>query len=136
MRTAAGPTRRLVWAGFGVFVLGRVVDLVWHATHREFETAGDQVRAHGLVWLGTLIPLLASVRAVRAGLREGGFLLLLTAVLLDVFVSIWHFWEHYNHRDPNLPHVLLLVANIGIFAAVGWIWMTAVKSRSSGAATP
>lgn len=123
-------TRRLVWVGFGVFLLGRVVDLIWHATHPEFETAGDQVQAHLVVWIGTLILLVAAVRAVASRVREGAFVLLLTAVLLDVAVSAWHFWEHYNHRDPDLPHILLLVANIGIFAAVGWIGL-GMRRRSS-----
>lgn len=117
-------------------VLGRVIDLVWHATHPEFETAGDQVRAHAVVWLGVLILLVAAGRAVAVGLREGGYLFLLAAVLLDVVVSVWHFWEHYNQRDPDLPHVLLLVANIGIFAAVGWLWLGAWKRRSSQRVAP
>jgi hypothetical protein len=39
---------QLLWWGVGVFVAGRVVDLVWHATHPEFETAADQESFHGL----------------------------------------------------------------------------------------
>lgn len=129
-------SRRLVWVGFGVFLLGRVVDLIWHATHPEFETAGDQVRAHLVVWIGTLILLVAAVRAVASRVREGGYLLLLAAVMLDVAVSAWHFWEHYKHRDPDLPHLLLLVANIGIFAAVGWIWLGMRRRSSQRAGEP
>lgn len=132
----AGPTRRLILVGFGVFVLGRVIDFVWHATHPEFETAGDQAQAHAVVWLGALILLVAAGRAVLAGLREGGYLLLLAAVLLDVVVSVWHFWEHYNQRDPDLPHILLLAANIGIFVGVGWLWFGAWRRRSSERAAP
>lgn len=127
----AGAPIRLIRIGFGVFVLGRVIDLVWHSTHPEFETAADQVQAHAVVWLGTLILLVAAIRAVAGGLRDG-YLLLLSAVLLDVSVSVWHFWEHYNHRDPDLPHILLLVANLGVFAAVGWIWLGARKGRVVG----
>ncbi|MGH2674963.1 MAG: hypothetical protein ACRDKA_10175 [Actinomycetota bacterium] len=137
MTRVARDSAPLVWVGFGVFVLGRVIDLIWHATHPEFETAGDQIGAHAVVCIGVLILLVAAVRAVAARPRAGGYLLLLAAVVLDVAVSAWHFWEHYNHRDPDLPHVLLLVANIGIFTAIGWLWLSQRKRRRSriGAST-
>jgi hypothetical protein len=42
---------RLLWWGVGVFVVGRIVDLIWHATNPEFETATDQLPAHSR-WSG------------------------------------------------------------------------------------
>ncbi len=122
-------TGRLILFGFGVFVLGRAVDFWWHATHPGFETAGDQVRAHVVVWLGVLILLVGAVRAV-VDRPSAAAVLLLGAVLLNVGVSVWHFWEHYRLRDPELPHLLLLIANVGIVLGVAWLW---VHGRPGGA---
>jgi hypothetical protein len=32
-----------LWAGLSVSTAGRALDLRWHATHDEFETANDQL---------------------------------------------------------------------------------------------
>ena len=54
------------WVAIGVALLlaGRLIDLAWHVTHPEFETASDQLRAHAVVWLGVLLLLLIAVRGV------------------------------------------------------------------------
>lgn len=55
-------------AAFGVQVAGRLMDLRWHRTHDGFETGSDQVRAHWLVWLGTILVIAACV--IVAGRRR------------------------------------------------------------------
>jgi hypothetical protein len=49
-----------LWIRLTASVVGRLVDLQWHATHDEFETASDQVRAPWLAWLGALVLLAVS----------------------------------------------------------------------------
>jgi hypothetical protein len=116
-------------------VLGRLVDLWWHRTHPEFESAADQVQAHAVVWLGTVILLLGAGRAVTAGERNRGFHLIFGGAVLDVMVSAWHFWEHYHHRDPALPHILLVAANVLIFTGAAWLVLSELKRRRQRAAS-
>jgi uncharacterized membrane protein YphA (DoxX/SURF4 family) len=99
------------------------VDLVWHATHEEFETASDQLQAHAVVWAGTLILVAASAAAVIQGTRNRGYAMVLAGTISYAGVAAWHFWEHLQLRDPDLPHILLLVANIVIIAGVVWVWV-------------
>jgi hypothetical protein len=61
------PSLQLLWGAFAVQVVGRLLDFWWHATHDEFETGGDQLQAHWLVWIGTILVLIVGVRAVRGG---------------------------------------------------------------------
>ena len=129
-RSAAAD--RPLWIGFGVFVLGRVLDLLWHATHPEFETSSDQIQAHTVVWLGALIILVVSARAVAGGSRQTGTLLALLGTVLYAPVAVWHFWEHLHLRDPDLPHILLVVADALIIAA---LVVTAVQARGRGRRT-
>jgi hypothetical protein len=119
---------RLLWWSAGVFVVGGVVDLIWHATHPEFETAADQLQAHSVVWLGALLMSVAAARAFSSGHRNGGYLLVLSSGLAYGAVAVWHFNEHSQHRDPDLPHLLLLVTNIALFLGAGWVWFTARRA--------
>jgi hypothetical protein len=121
----ARRTNRLLWWGVGVFAVGRIVDLIWHATHPEFETAADQLQAHSVVWLGALLMIVAAARAFASGNRNGGYLLVLLAGLAYGAVAVWHFYEHSQHRDPDLLHLLLFVTNIAMFLGAGWVWLAA-----------
>lgn len=116
-------------AGIIVFIAGRIVDAVWHATHPEFETAIQQVQAHAVVWAGVLMLLFASGRALRLGIRNPGYAAVLAAGLFYAGVAGWHFWEHSQLRDPDLPHVLLLIANIAIFTGAAWVWWSSRLRR-------
>jgi hypothetical protein len=57
MTVSGGRLAAALWIGFGASIAGRLLDLQWHVTHDEFETAGDQVRAHWLAWLGAVVLL-------------------------------------------------------------------------------
>jgi hypothetical protein len=119
-------------AGAALFALGIVIDLAWHATHEEFETAADQALAHAVLWLGVLVLLTAAVMALSAGTRNRGWVVVLAGATLDAGVHVWHFWEHLRHRDPNLPHVLLVLADVVIVAGV--IWVALARRRGPAAA--
>ena len=106
-----------------VFLAGRLIDLAWHVTHPEFETASDQVRAHAVVWLGVLLLLLTAVRGIWRRSPNRGYAFLLGATVLYGSVAGWHFWEHLNDRDPGLPHILLLIANLAVLAAAAGVWL-------------
>jgi cytochrome bd-type quinol oxidase subunit 2 len=114
---------RLLLAGLVVFVAGRLVDAAWHATHDEFETAADQLQAHAVVWLGTLLLMAAAAIAISRRTTNRGYAVVLAGTLGYAVVAAWHFWEHSQHRDPDLPHVLLLVTNLIIFLGIGWVWI-------------
>jgi hypothetical protein len=71
----------LVALGAAVFIAGRIVDAVWHATHEEFETATDQLQAHTVVWVGTLILLAAGAAALARGTRSTGYTVVLIGAI-------------------------------------------------------
>jgi drug/metabolite transporter (DMT)-like permease len=119
----------LLVVGVAVFVAGRLIDLAWHATHPEFETAADQVRAHAVVWLGALLVLAAALVVVVRGVPERGYVLVLIGAAGYAAVAVWHLIEHAQGRDPDLPHILLLVTNIAIFAGAAWVGLTAWRRR-------
>jgi hypothetical protein len=119
--TAEGAARRFLWAGVLVLILGRLIDLAWHAAHPEFETATDQVRAHAVVWLGALIVLWAALFAVARAVPGPGYRVTLVGALGYAAVAVWHFIEHANGRDPDLPHLLLLISNVTILAGAVWV---------------
>ncbi len=120
---------RWMWAGVGIFIAGRLIDLVWHATHAEFETAADQIQAHAVVWLGVVVLFVASVRALSRRRPERGYALLAFGTVLYAGVAGWHFWEHSQLRDPQLTHVLLVVATVVTLASV--VWVAAARRRRS-----
>jgi hypothetical protein len=130
--TAERTARRLLLAGVGVLIVGRLIDLAWHAANPEFETAADQVRAHAVVWLGDVIVLWAAVFALVRGVRDRGYTIVLVAAVGYAAVAVWHFIEHANLRDPDLPHLLLLITNVLIFAGAAWVLFGVWRRRAPG----
>jgi hypothetical protein len=61
-----GRRHGLLWTGVAVLAAGRIIDLVWHSDHPEFETAADQVQAHAVAWAGVLLMTVSAVRAVAS----------------------------------------------------------------------
>ena len=121
---------KAVWAAFAVQVAGRLLDFWWHATHDEFETGGDQVTAHWLVWLGTLFVLATSARALRAELSRDerrGYLVIVWANALYVVVAVIHFIQHLNHQEVDWAHVSLALTNVG--SVVGVLMVTSGRLR-------
>jgi hypothetical protein len=138
VRKAVNPERkaaRFLALGVGLLVVGRLIDLAWHATHPEFETGADQVRAHAVVWLGALITLWAATFAVLRRVRQLGYPVVLIGAIGYAAVAVWHFIEHANGRDPDLPHLLLLVTNVTIFAGAAWVAVAAWR-RADAATSP
>lgn len=116
-----------------VQIVGRGIDGWWHATHDEFETAADQLRAHFVVWIGVLAALMLSALAVSrfAGSVRSWYAVVLTASVCYVAAATWHFIEHANHSDPALPHVLLAVTWAALlFGAAGTVIVTGARRRS------
>jgi cytochrome bd-type quinol oxidase subunit 2 len=103
-----------MWIGFGASIAGRLLDLQWHLTHDEFETAGDQLRAHWLAWLGAVLLLVAVAIALSQRRASRAMTALFVAAAGYVVVAVWHFYEHSQRRDPELPHVLLAVTLIAM----------------------
>jgi hypothetical protein len=102
----------LLLLAVAVQLVGRGIDGWWHATHDEFETAADQIRAHFVIWVGVLATLVLSTVAVRrfSGRLQSWYAVVLAGSVCYVGVATWHFIEHANHSDPDLPHVLIAVA--------------------------
>ncbi len=107
-----------MWIAVAVMLLGRALDLQWHATHDEFEGASEQLQAHWLLWLGVLFVLAVAAVGVREGIGGIGFRLTLLSAAVYVPVATWHFIEHANGTDPELAHVLLAITTLGVVAGV------------------
>jgi hypothetical protein len=73
--------------------------------------------------------IVAAARALASEHSTGGYLLVLSAGLAYGAVAVWHFYEHSQHRDPDLPHLLLLVTSIAMFLGAGWVWLAARHAR-------
>lgn len=124
-----------LWAGVALQLAGQAIDINWHSTHEEFETAPDQLQAHWLLWLGTALTLAAALVAARrtAPKRNPGLDTTLAAGTVYVLVSIWHFVAHASGSDPELAHVLLVVTKLGILGGV--LWATLLWRRAERATT-
>jgi hypothetical protein len=105
-----------LWIAMIVMILGRLLDLQWHATHDEFEGTAQQFEAHWLLWSGVLMVLAVAAIGVRTGVGGTGYRLVLLSTILYVPLSTWHFIEHANGADPELAHVLLGITNFGMVA--------------------
>jgi hypothetical protein len=110
----------VLWIGAGVQIIGRIIDGIWHATHDEFETASDQLQAHTVIWIGVLVTLVGSALAMRSKPRDRniGYPVVLVASIVYAGVAAWHFIEHANHSDPDLPHVLIAVTWVVLLGGV------------------
>jgi len=52
-------------------------------------------------------------------------------------VAAWHFWEHSQLRDSDLPHLLLLIGNVAIFAgAAGVTWSVRMGRKGEARSAP
>jgi hypothetical protein len=122
---------RILAIGVALLIAGQLLDVWWHATHPGFESAADQLRAHAVLWLGTLTVVWAATLALVRGVRNRGFVLVFIAAVSYGAVHVWHFFEHANGRDPDLPHLLLLVTNVTIFAGAGWVAVVARRRRAA-----
>ena len=135
--TARSDTRafRALVAAFVVQILGRLLDLKWHSDHPEFETARDQVQAHWLVWLGTLVILVAAGWALKTDPPRGerrGYLVVLWSNVVYVVVAIVHFFQHLDHQEVDWAHVGLAVTNVGSVVGVLIVIASRLKYRATG----
>jgi uncharacterized membrane protein AbrB (regulator of aidB expression) len=121
--------RIVVIVGAVVMTAGRVVDLQWHATHPEFETGADQIQAHWLAWLGALFLLVTGSIGVGARYRSPGFLIMFASAWLYAGVAVWHFWLHQHLRDPDLPHLLLALSQLGLYTGSAFVAVGLVRPR-------
>jgi hypothetical protein len=47
--------------------------------------------------------------------RSPGFVVILVSASLYAVVAAWHFWLHQQLREPDLPHVLLALSQLGLY---------------------
>jgi hypothetical protein len=123
---------QLLWMAFGVQVAGRLLDFWWHATHDEFETGSDQIRAHWLVWIGTILVLIVGVRALRSGVagsQRTGYLTVVVANGLYVPIAVAHFIQHLDYQEVDWAHAGLGITNV--VAALGVLYVTYASLRRS-----
>jgi hypothetical protein len=112
---------RWLWAGAALALVGLAYDLRWHAAHDQFETAADQVEAHWLSWAGLAVVLVVSTTALvglPAGRRPPVLVFVAAAAGARAVVTVWHFLEHLNERDPALPHILLGVSEAAVLVGI------------------
>ncbi len=114
-----------LWWAFAVQVAGRLLDFWWHATHDEFETGADQLQAHWLVWIGTLLVLITGLWGLRSGVRgpiRAGYLIVVWANGLYIPIAVAHFIQHMNHQEVDWAHLGLGITNV--VAALGVLYVT------------
>lgn len=117
-----------LWIGIVLHLFGDLVDLRWHSAHdveTAFESYGNQLEAHWLLWIGAAVTMVVAFLALRTGAGNRGYGLVLAMALLYAAGSVWHGWEHAHARDPALPHVLLAISKVGMVA--GAVWARAVN---------
>lgn len=122
-----------LWLAAVVQIAGRVVDLRWHATHPGFESAGNQLQAHWLIWLGVVAGLAVAIAGLRVARDRG---LLITAWASGAYLSVagWHFAEHAAGNDPEIAHVLLAVAWTAALAGIADVTVRTLRQRTGTAA--
>ncbi len=121
---------QLLWGAFAVQVAGRLLDFWWHATHDEFETGGDQLQAHWLVWIGTILVLIVGVRALQGdvvGPQRLGYLTVVAANGLYVPIAVAHFIQHLDRQEVDWAHMGLGITNL--VAALGVLYVTFIVLR-------
>lgn len=140
MRSLLPTERRVlaaVWVGLGLWFAGRLIDARWHASHDEFEGASQQIEAHWLAWLGVAVTLVVAVSASRrfATLRRSvGLRTVAAAGAAYLLVAVWHFVEHADGNDPEVAHVLLVLANAGLIAGAIILTLSLRRGRPSARA--
>ncbi len=102
--------------GLAALVLGELIDLRWHLTHDEFETIGDQLRAHWLNWLAAAGVLALALTALRRGATQVGYRLVAISASAYAGLAVWHFVAHASRSDPPLVHVLIAIDKLALFA--------------------
>ena len=128
------PALHLLWGAFGVQIAGRLLDLWWHSSHDEFESGRDQLTAHWLVWLGTVLMLMVAIRALRSEVPAPwrlSYHVVLWSNLLYVAVAVAHFVQHLNRMEVDWAHAGLAVTNLA--SAAGVAMMTIAWRRSTQA---
>ncbi len=112
---------RLLLIAFAVQVLGRLLDFRWHTTHEEFETGGDQIQAHWLVWLGTIIVLavgIVALRSVHSPDQRRGYRTVVAGNSLYVPVAVLHFVQHLNREEVDWTHAALAITSVVALSGV------------------
>jgi hypothetical protein len=100
------------------------LDFWWHITHNGFETGADQVRAHWLVWLGTILVLAVGIRALLIGVTGServGYVAIVGSNLAYIPIAVAHYIQHLNHEEVDWAHVGLAVTNVASALAVLYI---------------
>lgn len=123
---------RALLAAFAVQVAGRLLDIQWHRTHDEFETGRDQVQAHWLVWLGTVLVMGVAVWALNAVISRSerrGYLTALLANAAYAVVAVFHFVQHVNHQEVDWTHVSLALTNIAAVLGIILVVVGHISAR-------
>lgn len=117
--------------GFAGQLAGRLVDLRWHLMHEEFEGAGQQLEAHWLIWITTVLVLGIAALGVRGAedpRERQGYLIVLIANLAYAIVAVIHFFQHLDRLEVDWAHLLLALTSIA--AAVGVLWVVVARFMS------
>ncbi|MDQ3856953.1 MAG: hypothetical protein M3327_00660 [Actinomycetota bacterium] len=131
-KTRATTWRWAVLAGAAVLVAGVLWDGVWHARNGRSEVGLDLVAAHGGIYLGAAIALVAAASALvdPAG-RSPAFVAALAGALLAVVGHGLDFWAHETRSDARPAHALFLVGEVVLVATA--VLLSPVDLRLPGA---
>lgn len=109
--TLLARSRRMLWTGIGLQVLGVVWDVLWHRRNPgALETGLGLLEAHGITYLGILVVGVGALVAfLRTSSRPGPlswYALAGYGALAQVLGGGWDAWAHAMGYEVAVAHLL------------------------------
>lgn len=123
---------RILVVAFAIQVAGRLLDFWWHTGHEEFESARDQIQAHWVVWLGTILVLGVSgvaVPAAGSSNERWGYWAAIVGNAVYIPIATAHFIQHLNLEEVDWAHIALAIANVVAFVGVLSVIVARISRR-------
>lgn len=124
-------SRRLLWTGVGLQVLGIVWDVLWHRRNPGLLEAGwGLLEAHGILYLGLLVVGAGALSAfVRPASRPGPlswYALAGYGALAQALGGGWDAWAHAAGHEVALAHIL---SRFGFLLALAAVVLATLSAR-------
>lgn len=126
--------RRTMWAGFGLAVLGVVVDARWHEANPDALEAGwALLEAHGVLYAGMLVILAGAVLAARDATGRwsptGAYGFALAGALAQVVGRGWDAAAHSLGGEAAIAHA---VSRTGLLVLLAALAVASWQARGAG----
>lgn len=128
-------SRRVVWAGIGILVLGVVWDGVWHSRNPQaLETGWRLLQAHGVMYAGILVALAGSLWPFAGPPRPSASSWYAATAAGALALAVGRGWDALAHARGGEVAGAHLLARLGLVlvlsGAIGASW-AARRSQAS-----